>query len=366
MFDGIVLDAIKAVARKNHVAWPKLAAVVEVESNGVAFATVDGRQEPLILFEYHIFDRRIPAGLRARARQLGLAAARWGAIRYPRSQDARWDLLNRARRLDDNAALESTSWGVGQVMGFHWKMLGFSSPQAMVKLARASIEGQIALMVGYIKRTGLMDELKRGDWAGFARGYNGPGYRKNRYDTKMATAFRRYNGGAAPRLSSSGMLRLGSRGARVRELQALLVRAGHALIVDGDFGPATKAAVRAFQRSNHLIVDGVAGPETMTALAAFKQSAEERPGEVAAMCDPDVGVGVGGGAGGAVVIETTKQQIDQVAEQYGYALPEWVMAALTALSVALLLAGLGYAAYRFWQKRQTVEGDEHIEWAEAA
>ncbi len=35
---------------------------------------------------------------------------------------------------------------------------------------------------------------------------------------------------------------------------------------DGDFGPKTEAAVRAFQRENGMVPDGIAGPKTWLAL----------------------------------------------------------------------------------------------------
>ncbi len=63
-------------------------------------------------------------------------------------------------------------------------------------------------------------------------------------------------------------LAIGSRGARVRELQALLNTAGAVprLKTDGDFGGLTDTAVRLFQSRAGLVVDGRAGTQTLTAL----------------------------------------------------------------------------------------------------
>ena len=62
------------------------------------------------------------------------------------------------------------------------------------------------------------------------------------------------------------VVRRGSEGQPVRSLQYLLRARGRAVAVDGDFGPRTDAAVRAFQRSRRLAVDGVVGPATWRAL----------------------------------------------------------------------------------------------------
>lgn len=62
------------------------------------------------------------------------------------------------------------------------------------------------------------------------------------------------------------VLRRGDKGDRVTDLQRLLNANGHALLVDGDFGPATERAVLGFQRSTGLVVDGLAGPKTFALL----------------------------------------------------------------------------------------------------
>ncbi len=56
-------------------------------------------------------------------------------------------------------------------------------------------------------------------------------------------------------------LREGDKGNDVKELQRRLK-----LAADGEFGPRTKAAVVAFQKSKGLTADGVVGPKTAAAL----------------------------------------------------------------------------------------------------
>ena len=59
------------------------------------------------------------------------------------------------------------------------------------------------------------------------------------------------------------VLRRGASGTTVRQLQAALKEAGHDPgPIDGHFGPATEAAVRAFQQEKGIAVDGVVGDIT--------------------------------------------------------------------------------------------------------
>ncbi|ERK28964.1 peptidoglycan-binding protein [Clostridium intestinale] len=69
--------------------------------------------------------------------------------------------------------------------------------------------------------------------------------------------------------SFSELLKIGSKGAKVKELQSRLIVLGYnlgAAGADGDFGQATYNAVVSFQSSRGLGVDGVVGSETWNAL----------------------------------------------------------------------------------------------------
>ncbi|HEX8819523.1 MAG TPA: peptidoglycan-binding protein [Archangium sp.] len=68
--------------------------------------------------------------------------------------------------------------------------------------------------------------------------------------------------------TTPSVLRLGSRGPEVAELQRGLRAAGcDPSSTDGDFGPRTEMAVKAFQHSQGLTADGVVGPRTWSALS---------------------------------------------------------------------------------------------------
>lgn len=266
MFSNRIRSEIETIARRSGLEPAALLAIAEVESAGKAFANVGGRREPLIRFEGHYFDRRLPADKRAAARAAGLADPKAGTVRNPASQAARWTMLAKAAAIDHKAAHEAVSWGLGQVMGAHWEWLGYASVDALVAEARAGAGGQVALMVRYIEKAGLAGAIRRHDWAAFARGYNGPDYKRHGYDRKIAAAYVRYAGEIAAAALANAPLRRRSTGKAVRELQDLLAAAGYWVSSDGIFGPKTEAAIRDVQRARSLDVDGVAGRKTLEAL----------------------------------------------------------------------------------------------------
>lgn len=66
----------------------------------------------------------------------------------------------------------------------------------------------------------------------------------------------------------TGLVRRGDKGASVRWVQRELVSHGYNLLIDGDFGVKTLAAVKDFQTKYGLAVDGIVGPKTIAALTS--------------------------------------------------------------------------------------------------
>ena len=262
-----------------------LLSVIEVESNGHFFARDRGKDEPLIRFEGHYFDRRLDERAREDARTAGISSPTAGKIPNPAAQERRWDMLDHACTISHNAALESTSWGIGQVMGAHWKSLGYPSVEALVTEAREGASGQIKLLIRFIDKNGLIPILNAHHWAIFARRYNGPGYHQNAYDTKLAAAYARHK--AAMQLDSNApdrpqrtgeTLAQGATGEAVRDLQLMLNAVGLSVQITAVFDEQTRAAVTQFQKDSRLVSDGIAGMKTLAALEARFKTAPARHG----------------------------------------------------------------------------------------
>jgi murein L,D-transpeptidase YcbB/YkuD len=169
--------------------------------------------------------------------------------------------LEEAIGLNRDAALRSASWGAFQIMGDNCTLAGYRDAESFVADMVKGEPQQLAAFVSFIKSAGLADELRRCDWAGFARGYNGPNYAINNYDRKLRAAYTLHSAGGPRTSSPHPVLQMGAKGEEVKLLQnALHIKA------DGDFGPATKQALMAFQKARGLTADGIAGARTWRAL----------------------------------------------------------------------------------------------------
>lgn len=77
-------------------------------------------------------------------------------------------------------------------------------------------------------------------------------------------------------LANASAFRIGDQGSDVAEIQGQLAGLGYDVAADGDFGPATAEAVKAFQKSHGLEADGLVGPTTYTALIGRAMPAVSR------------------------------------------------------------------------------------------
>lgn len=196
-FEKKVIDAVVEMANDHDIDPAGLLAVVEVESAGKPLE--DNNRTPRFLFERHVFYRCLKAKSAAKlqlAIQEGLAIPKWSRATQYKDQGTskgRRGVLGRAVKIDEECAHHSASWGVGQIMGFHAKEIGFKSAVEMVQFMEiGGLIAQIDVMVRVIKKQNLVRFINAHNWPAFARAYNGPGYAQNRYDTKMASAFGRW------------------------------------------------------------------------------------------------------------------------------------------------------------------------------
>jgi hypothetical protein len=160
-----------------------------VESNGNGFLATG---EPVILFEPHVFwkelrKRNIDPAQHTTGNE-DILYPQWGTKPYGpvRKQHQR---LERAAKINRDAALSSASWGRFQIMGYNYKLCGYNSLQNFINDMYKDETKHLLAFTHYIKNTFLDDELRNHDWAGFARGYNGPMYTKNQYHIKLKKAY---------------------------------------------------------------------------------------------------------------------------------------------------------------------------------
>jgi peptidoglycan hydrolase-like protein with peptidoglycan-binding domain len=225
-------DGLTAAATHAGVDPTVLWSVVVVETSSCGFLP---DRRPTILFERHIFSTR--TGWRFDAAHPGISGSAGG---YGQPGAHQYERLEEAIACDRRAALESASWGLGQIMGFNAGLAGFSDAEEMVPQMMRSESEQILAMASFMRATGMHAALQRRDWAAFARRYNGPGFATNRYDEKLAAAH--------TSLSSKGLPDL-----EARAVQLLLTYHGfNPGKIDGIVGGLTRAAISAFTSKHRL------------------------------------------------------------------------------------------------------------------
>jgi hypothetical protein len=210
-------------------------AVLSVETLGFGFLN---DRRPQILFERHVFHQQTKG--RFDSKDPSISNATPGGYS---GKEKEYDRLSKAISLDREAALNSASWGLGQLMGFNCKSAGFQSVEDMVVAMMHNEDAQLWGMANFIKKIGVDDELRNHNWAGFAKKYNGPAYQKHQYDSRLGSAYGRYKA-LLPDLD-------------LRKAQAALKYLGYEIgPIDGLHGRRTEGALNEFQAKNNLPVNG--------------------------------------------------------------------------------------------------------------
>ncbi len=187
---------LQQAADRLGVPLASVMAVNQVESRGEGFAA-NGR--PVILFERHVMHARLQANGLSEAEADALAAKHPALVnRKPGGYiggTAEHQRLAQAQQIHYAAALESASWGLFQIMGYHWQRLGYFDAQHFADTMVLSEAAQLDAFVSFIETdTALHKALKGKRWAEFARRYNGPAYARNLYDVKLARAYAQFAG----------------------------------------------------------------------------------------------------------------------------------------------------------------------------
>lgn len=103
-----------------------------------------------------------------------------------------WTQLVNARKTDCRAANMGSFWGMFQIGGFNYRKCGCETVDEFVELMSYSELEQLELFAAFITNGGMLTDLRNKNWAGFSRKFNGPGYVRRNYHTRMAAAYKKY------------------------------------------------------------------------------------------------------------------------------------------------------------------------------
>lgn len=230
------------------VGAPALWAVLTVETSGCGFLP---DRRPKILFERHWFSRLTHGQFDSV--EPGVSNPKAGG--YGPDGGFQHERLAKAIFLDRRAALQSASWGLGQVMGFNAEKVGFANVEELVTASQGSENAQLAAMVAFIGQADIAKHLRSGDWASFAFRYNGTDFQKNKYDEKLDLFHKRFMQGPMPDLT-----------VRTLQMGLMLLGYGGPRFVDGWFGSNTQKALMKYQHASGLGISGIADTATLDRL----------------------------------------------------------------------------------------------------
>lgn len=204
MDDKDRLQLIVELSEKTGI-QPELAlAILRVETGGLPGFCDNGKM--LVRFEPQIFgdsQRQTEYGYTApwSAPTTAEMKSKWELLGYSHGGTCDtnyldWDAFTAAQQINENGAYESTSYGMGQIMGFNYDKLGYKSAKEMYEAFSQSEEAQIRGVFSFIQSNkGLLNAAQHNDFNTFAKYYNGepqPCTRQSCYATKIEQYYDEY------------------------------------------------------------------------------------------------------------------------------------------------------------------------------
>lgn len=179
-------DDFRKVAKELGVETAAIKAVVSIEA-GSAMKGFWAPGIPVINFDATMYRKYASkAQSKAGAKGESVPASLTG---YARKE---WTQLINARKHNAQGANMGTFWGMFQIGGFNYKICGCESVDEFVRLMSYSELEQLELFAAFIENAGFVKDLRVKNWSAFARKYNGPGYARRGYHTKMANAYAKF------------------------------------------------------------------------------------------------------------------------------------------------------------------------------
>jgi len=183
-------EYIQHKAEQEDIDLAIIKAVIKVESIGSGFYS-SGRLK--LLFEGHKFWKQLEQqGSNSALLQdnnKDILYPKWTTAFYTGSCQGEYTRLKRAKIINEEAALNATSWGMFHMMGSNAKACGFDDVKSFITCLSAGESCQLDAFFTFLHHKDLFQPLKNKDWATFARRYNGVQFRSNGYDQKLQVAF---------------------------------------------------------------------------------------------------------------------------------------------------------------------------------
>ena len=178
--------ALQQAAEKLGTSIASVRAIYQVETGGNAFRD---NGDAKILFERHYFHNYTDG--KYDTTNPDISNAKQGGYGKYSEQIGK---LNTAISLDEEAGYKSASYGGFQIMGANFEAAGFATVKDFATTMMSKDEDKhLTAFVSFIMSNDkLLKALQDGDWAAFAKIYNGPNYKDNDYDTKLKTAYDGY------------------------------------------------------------------------------------------------------------------------------------------------------------------------------